>query len=45
MTTYQIKINANNTPEQEALMSFQCNVQSVPAIEGNNITTDITLLK
>src|SRR5581483_8160319 len=37
MTAYQIKINADNTPEQEALMSFQCNVQSVPTIEGDNI--------
>ena len=37
MTAYQIKINADDTPEQEALMSFQCNVQSVPTIEGDNI--------
>lgn len=37
MTAYQIKINANNTPEQEVLMSFQCNVQSVPTIKDDNI--------
>jgi len=26
MTAYQIKINVDNTPEQEAFMTFQCSV-------------------
>ncbi|GES73156.1 hypothetical protein RCL_jg2206.t1 [Rhizophagus clarus] len=37
MMAYQIKIIANNTPEQEIFMSFQCTVLSVPIVEGNNI--------
>lgn len=31
-----IKININDTPEQEIFMSFQCSVLSVPIIENDN---------
>lgn len=34
---YQIKINVNDTPEQEIFMSFQCSVLSAPIIENDNI--------
>ena len=34
---YQIKINIDNTPEQEAFITFQCSILSFPIIEGNDI--------
>jgi hypothetical protein len=30
MSTYEININIQDTPQQEVFMSFQCNVLSVP---------------
>src|SRR5205809_2589808 len=37
MAAYQIKINVDDTPEQEVFMTFQCSVLSVPVIEGDDI--------
>ena len=37
MTAYQIRINVDDTPEQEVFMSFQCSVLSAPIVEGENI--------
>ena len=36
-TSYQINIDANNMPEQEVFLSFQCNIISAPVVEGDNI--------
>jgi len=38
MAAYQIKINIQNTPEQEIFMTFQCSVLSVPVIESDDIS-------
>ena len=38
MSAYKIKININDTPEQEVFISFQCSVQSVPNVDNENIS-------
>ena len=38
MSAYKIKININDTPEQEVFISFQCSVQSVPIVDNENIS-------
>ena len=38
MSAYKIKININDTPEQEVFISFQCSVQSVPNVDTENIS-------
>ena len=38
MSAYKIKININDTPEQEVFISFQCSVQSAPIVDNENIS-------
>jgi hypothetical protein len=38
MSAYKIKININNTPEQEVFVSFQCSVLSPPVMSDKNIS-------
>src|SRR6266542_5593939 len=38
MSAYKIKVNINDTPEQEVFISFQCSVLSAPIVDNKNIS-------
>lgn len=38
LSAYRVKMNVNDTPEQEVFISFQCSVLSIAVIDGENIS-------
>jgi hypothetical protein len=45
MSAYKLNINVRNTPKQEVFVTFQCNVLSLPIVDGDTISFESQVME